>query len=79
MAAAYLDRDTATEVFGPSDGILAWGPPAPSEARIVDGGYRVTGKWNFASGGHQATWFGAQSFVTDRDGKAVRRKSGGRC
>ncbi len=46
MAAAYLDRDTAMEVFGPSDGILAWGPPAPSEARIVDAGYRVTVKWN---------------------------------
>ncbi len=77
MAAAYLDRDTAMEVFGPSDGILAWGPPAPSEARIVDGGYRVTGNWNFASGGHQATWLGAQSFVTDSAGKAVRRENGG--
>lgn len=76
MAAAYLDRDTAREVFGPDDGILAWGPPAPSEARIVDGGYRVSGKWNFASGGHQATWLGAQSFVVDRDGAPVRRENG---
>lgn len=76
MAAAYLDRDTAREVFGPDDGIVAWGPPAPSEARIVDGGYRVTGKWNFASGGHQATWLGAQSFVVGRDGKGVRGKNG---
>lgn len=76
MAAAYLDRDTAREVFEPDDGIVAWGPPAPSEARIVDGGYRVTGKWNFASGGHQATWLGAQSFVVGRDGKGLRGKTG---
>ena len=76
MAAAYLDRETAHEIFGPADGIVAWGPPAPSEARIVDGGYRVTGKWNFASGGHQATWIGAQSFVVDRDGKPLRQENG---
>lgn len=76
MAAAYLDRETAIEVFGPDDGIIAWGPPAPSQARIVDGGYRVTGKWNFASGGHQASWIGAQSFVIDRNGDPLRREDG---
>jgi alkylation response protein AidB-like acyl-CoA dehydrogenase len=76
MAAAYLDRDTAQEVFGPEDGIIAWGPPGPSEARIVDGGYRVTGKWNFASGGYQATWLGGQSFVVDRDGTPKRKPNG---
>jgi len=75
MAAAYLDRDTAREIFGPADGIVAWGPPAPSAARIVDGGYRVSGKWNFASGSHQATWIGAQSFVVDRDGEPMRQKN----
>lgn len=76
MAAAYLEPGTAREVFGPDDAIVAWGPPAPSEARIVDGGYRVSGKWKFASGGHQAGWVGAQSFVVDRDGAPVRRPDG---
>jgi len=76
MAAAYLDRDAAMEIFGPDDGIVAWGPPAPSEARVVDGGYRVTGKWKFASGGRQASWVGAQSFVVDRDGASVRKEDG---
>lgn len=68
MAAAYLDRETAVEVFGPPDGIAAWGPLAPAQARMVDGGYRVTGQWNFASGGHQASWLGGQCHVLDRDG-----------
>lgn len=76
MAAAYLDRAAAVEVFGPSDGIAAWGPVALSEARIVDGGYRVTGMWNFASGGHQSSWLGGQSYVLDRDGKPLRRPNG---
>lgn len=76
MAAAYLDRAVALEVFGPSDGIAAWGPVAPSEARMVEGGYRVTGTWNFASGGHQSSWLGGQSYVVDRDGKPLRRQNG---
>jgi indole-3-acetate monooxygenase len=76
MAAAYLDREAATEIFGPSDGIVAWGPPAPSEARVVDGGYLVSGKWHFASGGHQASWLGGQSFVIERDGSPRRRSNG---
>lgn len=76
MAAAYLDRDTALELFGPAEGIVAWGPPAPSEARVVDGGYRVTGTWNFASGGRQASWIGGQAYVVGRDGKPLRSDSG---
>ncbi len=76
MAAAYLDRETAIEVFGPPDGIAAWGPVAPSEARVVDGGYRITGKWNFASGGHQASWLGGQCYVIGRDGKPLKRADG---
>jgi alkylation response protein AidB-like acyl-CoA dehydrogenase len=76
MAAAYLDRETAIELFGPPEGIVAWGPVAPSEARMVDGGYRVTGKWNFASGGHQATVLGGQCYVLDRDGNPVHKPNG---
>lgn len=60
MSAAYLDRDAATEIFGPPTGILAWGPPgAPYEAQPVEGGYRISGKWRFASGSHHANWLGA--------------------
>ena len=76
MAAAYLDRNTALKLFGPPEGIVAWGPPAPSEARMVPGGYRVTGTWNFASGGHQARWLGGQSFVIDAGGQPMRRPNG---
>ena len=60
MSAAYLDPEVAREIFGPPTGILAWGPPgAPFEAQPVDGGYRISGRWRFASGCHHASWLGA--------------------
>src|SRR5262245_13453990 len=50
-AAGYLAPKIAREVFGTHDAIVAWGPPAGlAKAVVVEGGYRVTGKWRFASG-----------------------------
>ncbi len=70
MSAAYLAPDVAREIFGPPTGILAWGPPgAPFEAQPVDGGYRITGKWRFASGSHHATWLGAHMKIAGSGGK----------
>jgi hypothetical protein len=79
MSAAYLAPETAREIFGPSTGILAWGPPgAPYEAQPVEGGYRISGKWRFASGSHHATWLGRtrrsreQAAARNGDGLGVR-------
>lgn len=59
-SAAYLDPRVAKEIFGPTDGILAWGPPGgPFEAHKVEGGYCASGTWRFASGSQNATWLGA--------------------
>jgi alkylation response protein AidB-like acyl-CoA dehydrogenase len=66
--AAFLDGDIAREIFGPPDGILAWGPVTPSEAHVVPGGYRVSGRWNFASGCRQASWLGAHVRLIEPDG-----------
>jgi indole-3-acetate monooxygenase len=68
MTAAYLPRSAACRIFGPRDGILAWGP-GPGEARVVAGGYRITTTFNFASGSHEATWLGAHLPVVDDDGQ----------
>jgi len=65
----FLDADAAREIFGPADAILAWGPPAgPTRAVAVEGGYRVSGKWRFASGVRNATWLGPQCAVFEADG-----------
>ncbi len=70
MSAAYLDPEVATEIFGPPTGILAWGPPgAPFEAQPVEGGYRISGRWRFASGCHHATWLGAHMPIAGSGGK----------
>jgi indole-3-acetate monooxygenase len=75
MTAAYLDPDTASEVFGALDGILAWGAIA-GEVQVVPGGYRAHGRWNFASGSRQASWLGAHVGVVEADGTKRRKADG---
>ncbi len=64
-SSAYLAPEVAQEIFGTVDGILAWGPPGPYEAVPVEGGYRITGTWRFASGCQNATWLGAHIRTAD--------------
>jgi alkylation response protein AidB-like acyl-CoA dehydrogenase len=67
-AAGFLAPEIAREVFGAPDALVAWGPPAGiAKAVAVDGGYRVTGRWRFASGSANATWMGGHSTVFDAD------------
>ncbi len=69
-AAGFLEPQIAREVFGSPRALVAWGPPGgPTRAQVVDGGYRVTGKWRFASGSANATWMGGHSQVYERDGR----------
>lgn len=75
MIAAALDHDTAHEIFNTPPGILAWGAVA-HEARVVAGGYRVTARWDFASGSRQASWLGAHVRILGADG-APRKNADG--
>jgi len=67
MIAASLDRDTAQEIFNTAPGILSWGAIA-HEARAFKAGYRVTARWDFASGSRQASWLGAHVRILGADG-----------
>ncbi len=69
QAAGYVDPKIAREIFGPPHGAVAWGPPAGAKAVVTDGGYRVTGRWRFASGSGHCAWIGGHSAVIERDGK----------
>lgn len=74
--AAFLEPGAAREIFcGPSPAIIAWGAGFGGRAEAVPGGYRVSGKWSFASGGHHANWLGGHSIVTD-GGQERRGKNG---
>ena len=52
--AAYLPEEGFAETFGSAEQVTMGGQFAPNGQGVrVDGGYRVTGKWNFGSGtGH---------------------------
>ena len=76
MIAAYLSPRVAKQVFGPPRGVLAWGSGPQGSAVRVDGGYRLTGSWSYASGIREATWVGAHTFVVTADGSPVRHADG---
>jgi alkylation response protein AidB-like acyl-CoA dehydrogenase len=75
MTAAYLDPDAAREIFAAPAGILAWGAIA-HEVQVVPGGYRATGRWDFASGSRQANWLGAHVQIVEADGTRRRKPNG---
>ncbi|HET7343141.1 MAG TPA: acyl-CoA dehydrogenase family protein [Methylomirabilota bacterium] len=75
--AAYLGPRAAREIFGGEPcGVLAWGPPTTSKAVVTEGGYRLSGRWSFASGGHHASWLGGQAPIVHADGEPRRRADG---
>jgi len=76
LIAPFLDADVAHTIFADPASVVAWGPPNACKANAVDGGYRVSGTWDFASGCRQATWMGAHCQVIERDG-SLRRDARG--
>jgi alkylation response protein AidB-like acyl-CoA dehydrogenase len=76
MSAAYLKPEVARRLFGPADAVLAWGAGIQGKAVAVEGGYRVTGKWMFASGCANATLLGGHSYVFEKDGSPRKRADG---
>jgi indole-3-acetate monooxygenase len=76
MTAAYLSPERARAIFGPSRAVLAWGPGPDARAVAVDGGYRVSGTWSFASGSPHATWLGGYCPIFEADGARCRRSDG---
>jgi len=76
MVAAFVAPDVAATVFGRDRrAILAWGP-GPGRAVAAAGGYRITGKWSFASGGRHASWLGGICTVVEADGTPRRERDG---
>ena len=68
LFAPYLDPEAARTVFGSPRATCAWGPPNDCRGIAVPGGYRVTGRWDFASGCRHASWMGAHGTVVEPDG-----------
>ena len=77
LIAPYLEKGVAEKIFSNPRAVVAWGPPHEGTAEAVEGGYRVSGRWDFASGCRQANWMGVHCRVKEENG-SLRLSSGGR-
>lgn len=68
MLALYEDK-AQEEVWGqnPDAGIASGVSPAQGQARAVDGGYIVSGRWNFSSGVNVSDWNMLAAMVREGD------------
>ena len=58
--AVRVPEETATEIWTVQRNVVTNGPPvAGSRADVVEGGYHLSGRWNFSSGIPHATWVAA--------------------
>ena len=80
LSAAFLAPDVAREIFGAPDAVCAWGPVnKASRAVPADGGWRLGGRWSYASGIRNASWLGAHYFETGPDGTQLLNAEGRPC
>jgi len=73
--AGMLPADAAQAIFGDPATISAGAFRPQGVAHEVDGGYRVSGRWNLGSGSSHANWFIAGCAVV-RDGAPVKTPTG---
>ena len=69
-ASAIMPEQTALEIWRDARAVVANGPPTPSVKAIpVDGGYRISGRWDFSTGSAHATWLAALAPVAHLEQK----------
>ena len=64
LIAAHMLPNTAKKIFDGPNAVVAWGPGI-GEAFSVEGGYLLTGRFDFVSGNRHATWLGAHVHILD--------------
>ncbi|MDP9238211.1 MAG: acyl-CoA dehydrogenase family protein [Chloroflexota bacterium] len=66
IISAYMPETTARDVF--RKGVVTGGAMAPNgRATPVDGGFRVSGRWPFASGSTHCSWLVGGTLIFDGD------------
>jgi len=60
-----LTFERGAELFADPMTLICSSTASVGEAVKVDGGYKVTGQWQFVSGAHNARWFGGMVFLND--------------
>jgi indole-3-acetate monooxygenase len=73
VIASYLPQKAAMEIYrGGASSVVAGALPPKGAAIRVAGGFRVTGRWPFGSGCHQADWMCASSVVMENGTPCLR-------
>lgn len=67
ILAAYYRRDVMKPLYDDPRLIIAGTLNPLGRAERADGGYRISGRWPFASGIHNATYFWSQSIIHEGD------------
>lgn len=75
LFAPWLDEQAAQAIFARPDAVIAGSGAPEGRADKVPGGYRVSGRWRYASGAHYATTFTANC-VLHEGGEALRDGEG---
>lgn len=61
---ARMPVETARLIWGEQRAVVTNGPPAKgTQAVAVDGGFRLSGHWDFSSGASMSTWLAARATV----------------
>lgn len=72
VAVGFMPDEGAREMFAGDDKGITAGMILPTGSAVkVDGGYRVTGNYQFASGSAHASWIGAGFVVKDDNGDPI--------
>jgi len=69
--ASRLGAETAREIYGADDAVVAGALRPTGKARPVAGGYRCDGRWSFASGIGHSAWWAAGCTVLDSSTRLV--------
>jgi alkylation response protein AidB-like acyl-CoA dehydrogenase len=73
---SYLPEPTYAAIYADGPDVIGGGTLAPKGRLVaVDGGYRVTGQWPFASGCQHCSWLAVHGMVV-RDGAPVMGPNG---
>jgi indole-3-acetate monooxygenase len=65
--AAYVDENASRELFSPENAVLAGSGAVTGTAIPAEGGYKVSGRWKYASGSAYASFFTFSAKVEGSD------------
>ena len=77
VLSAWLPQASARTIYGSDPDVITGGAYAPAGRAVpVEGGYRVTGRWEWGSGSAHCSWLLGGAMVTDHGGELVRDDDG---